>query len=202
MNTLQRLGLACATTGLAFPQLVSAEATTADLTKNLADGGYVIYIRHASTETDYADQVTADPNKCATQRVLSENGWAQAKAIGHAFKEYTIPVGNVITSEYCRAWQTADLAFGVYSKTDALNFEKSEEYTDAQMETMRNNVLPLISAVPEVGTNTVIVGHDDPFEASTGIYPEPQGVAYILKPNGNNSFDVVGHIEPDAWHVK
>jgi hypothetical protein len=26
----------------------------------------------------------------------------------------------------------------------------------------------------------VIVGHDDVFEAATGIYPEPQGVAYIL----------------------
>lgn len=199
MNTLKRLGLACTITALALPQLATAEATPAELAENLASGGYVIYIRHASTETDYADQVTADPNKCATQRVLSENGWAQAKAIGKAFKEHSIPVGNVITSEYCRAWQTADLAFGVYTKTDALNFEKSEEYTDAQMETMRNNVLPLISAVPENGTNTVIVGHDDPFEASTGIYPEPQGVAYILKPNGNNGFEILGHIGPDAW---
>lgn len=133
--------------------------------------------------------------------MLSEAGWAQAKEIGEAFEHYAIPVGNVITSEYCRAWQTADLAFGSYSKTEALNFEKAEEYTDIQIETMRVNVEPLVTALPKQGTNTVIVGHDDPFEAITGIYPEPQGVAYILKPNGKDGFDVLGHIDPNAWYL-
>ena len=45
----------------------------------------------------------------------------------------------------------------------------------------------------------MIVGHDDPFEAATGIYPEPQGVAYVLRPDGAGGFEVLGHIDPDAW---
>jgi phosphohistidine phosphatase SixA len=201
MFTSKTLGIACAIAALATPlQSSASEPTSTDLAKTLTDGGYVIYIRHAQTETDYADQVTADPSKCATQRVLSEAGWAQAKGLGEAFEHYAIPVGNVITSEYCRAWQTADLAFGSYTKTEALNFEKAEEYTEVQIETMRGNVNPLITASPQQGTNTVIVGHDDPFEAITGIYPEPQGVAYILKPNGKDGFEVLGHIDPDAWY--
>ena len=184
----------------ATPQLANAEPTPVDLANTLTKGGYVIYIRHARTEKDYADQLTADPNKCATQRVLSEAGWEQAKNIGAAFTHYSIPVGKVISSQYCRAWQTADLAFDTYAKTDALNFEKAEEYTDAQITTMRENVMPLVTALPAKDTNTVIVGHDDPFEAVTGIYPEPQGVAFILKPDGTGGFEILGHIEPDAWY--
>lgn len=40
----------------------------------LRRGVYVIYFRHAQTEKDYADQVTANPNDCSTQRTLSEVG--------------------------------------------------------------------------------------------------------------------------------
>lgn len=83
-----------------------------DLLKVLRQGGYIIYIRHGQTERDYADQVTAEMGNCATQRPLSEVGWQQAKAIGQAFKKYAIPYDQVFSSQYCRAWQTADLAFG------------------------------------------------------------------------------------------
>ena len=184
---------------LAAP-VVAGEMPQDALIAALKSGGHVIYLRHTSTESDYADQITADPANCASQRVLSEKGWTQARDIGQAVQRLHIPVDEVISSEYCRAWQTADLAFGHYSKTAALNFEPAETYTDAQLARMRNRVSPLINA-PLVagGGNRVIVGHDDPFEAVTGIYPEPQGVAYLLRPDGAGSFTVLGHIDPDAW---
>lgn len=171
----------------------------AELLNALRDGGQVIYFRHAQTEKDYADQVTADPNNGSTQRVLSEAGWHQAKAIGAAFRELDIPVGQVISSQYFRAWQTADLAFGRYEKNAALNFEPAEEYTEAQFAAMRERVMPLVTAVPAEGTNTVLVGHDDPFESVTGIYPEPQGVAYVLKPDGEGGFAILARITSDQW---
>ncbi|HBQ99675.1 MULTISPECIES: hypothetical protein [unclassified Roseofilum] len=31
---------------------------------------------------------------------------------------------------------------------------------------------------------TALVGHDDIFETATGIYPDPMGIAYIIKPDG------------------
>lgn len=164
----------------------------------LRDGGYVLYMRHASTEKDYADQVTADVSNCSTQRTLSEKGWLEAGKIGAAFSELRIPVGKVISSEYCRAWQTAKIAFGSYKKTDKLNFEPSEEYSETQMKTMRSRVTPMLQMRPEAGKNTIIVGHDDPFEAATGIYPEPQGVIYVLRPK-ENGFDVVGFVNPTDW---
>ncbi|MEM1011810.1 MAG: histidine phosphatase family protein [Planctomycetota bacterium] len=169
-----------------------------ELVNSLRSGGFVIYFRHAQTEKDYADQVTADVNDGSTQRVLSEKGWHQAKGIGEAFRALGIPVGNVISSEYFRAWQTADLAFGRYEKNAALNFWPAEDYTDEQIRVVRDRVLPLVVAVPEDGLNTVIVGHDDPFEAISGIYPDPQGVAYVLKPTGT-TFEVVARLPSERW---
>lgn len=171
----------------------------AELAEMLGEGGYVIYVRHTSTEKDYADQVSAEIGNCSTQRTLSEKGWNEAELIGASFDILNIPVGAVYSSEYCRAWKTARIAFGKPIKRSGLNFEPAEEYTDAQTAKMRAGVVPMISEPPSENSNTVIVGHDDPFEAATGIYPEPQGVAYVVKPEGNGKFDVIGSIKPDQW---
>jgi broad specificity phosphatase PhoE len=170
-----------------------------ELLSELQQGGYVIYFRHAQTEKDYADQVKANVDDCSTQRTLSEQGWQQAISIGNAFADADIPIGEVISSEYCRAWQTASLAFGQYEKDSALNFLPFEDYTPEQMEEMKANVTPLLTAMPENSTNTVIVGHDDLFEAATGIYPDPQGMAYIVKPDGNGGFEVMANMLPEEW---
>ncbi|NJO55840.1 MAG: histidine phosphatase family protein [Rhodospirillales bacterium] len=165
----------------------------------LKSGGYVIFIRHATTEKDYADQVSAVMGDCSTQRVLSEAGWQEAKDIGAAFTVHNIPIGAVYSSQYCRAWQTADLAFGRYIQNASLNFEPAEEYTEAQTAAMRDRMMPLLSKAPAEGFNTVVVGHDDPFEAATGIYPDPMGVTFVLKPDGQGAFRIIAKVEPDGW---
>ena len=170
----------------------------ADLVSALREGGHVIYIRHGSTESDYADQIDAVMGDCSTQRGLSEAGWHEARGIGAAFERLEIPVGAVVSSEYCRGWQSADLGFGTYEKSSDLNFEPAEEYTDAQIDTMRANVTPHLGRVPEDG-NTILVGHDDPFEAATGIYPEPMGVVFVIRPKGDDGFEVLGSITPADW---
>ena len=180
-----------------FEDRLSGEA----LLTALQEGGHVIYFRHAQTERDYADQ--ADPNMslddCETQRKLNDIGIQQSEEIGAAFTEKAIPIGDVITSEYCRAWKTAEIAFGTYEQNPQLNFLPFEDYTEAQVEEMRANVMPLLTAVPEAGTNTVIVGHDDIFESATGIYPDPQGIAYVLTPDGNGSFTLQANMLPEEW---
>ncbi|KQI67786.1 hypothetical protein AN189_13395 [Loktanella sp. 3ANDIMAR09] len=177
--------------------LAQDTASVAALVDALQSGGHILYVRHAMTETDYADQVAAKLGDCATQRVLSEAGWQQAKAIGAAISALEIPVGDVVSSEYCRAWQTADLAFGRYRQDAALNFAPAEDYTQSDLDMMSANVATVMTQIPQDG-NLVIVGHDDPFEAATGIYPEPQGVAYVIAPR-DDGFTVLGRIGPDDW---
>jgi phosphohistidine phosphatase SixA len=195
----------CATAaGLLASSMVMTVAQTkpptpAELVQAMRSGGHVIFIRHTATEKDYADQVKAVTGDCSTQRMLSEAGWQDARRIGAAFTRLAIPVAEVVSSEYCRAWQTADLAFGRYTKNPALNFEKAKQYTSAQTAAMKNRVAPLLARTPPAGNNLVLVGHDDPFEAATGIYPEPMGVTFVLRPDGRGGFTVVGSIKPTEW---
>lgn len=175
--------------------------TAPELLAALRAGGHVIYFRHAQTSRDYADQadMAMKLSDCSTQRQLSAVGIRQAQEIGAAFRAKAIPVGEVLASQYCRAWKTADLAFGRHQQEPLLNFLPFETYTEQQEQQMKANLAPLLAAVPKQGMNTVIVGHDDLFEAATGIYPEPQGMAYVLTPDGRGGFTPVANMLPREW---
>ena len=60
-----------------------------------------------------------------------------------------------------------------------------------------DRIAPMLSKIPKK-KNTVLVGHDDPFEGTTNIYPDPQGTAYIIKPHGD-SYDIVAKLHPSDW---
>ncbi len=170
-----------------------------ELIKKMQSGGLVLYFRHASTEKDYADQVTADVNDGSTQRVLSEKGWKEAVHIGRAIKFNNIPVSQVLSSEYFRAWQTAWLAFEKYEKRSDFNFLPHEDFTKEQMAVMKKRLLPYLSQKHGKKGNLVIVAHDDPFEAATGIYPEPMGICYVVQPLGSGKFRILGFVSPEDW---
>ena len=169
------------------------------LIQKMQAGGLVLYFRHASTEKDYADQVSADVNDGSTQRVLSEKGWHESVRIGRAIRFYEIPVAKVLTSEYFRAWQTAWLAFGEYEKNADFNFLPHEDYNEEQIAVMKKTITPYLSTKPDTDGNLVIVAHDDPFEAATGIYPEPMGICYVLEPLGEGKFNILGFLTPSGW---
>ncbi len=176
------------------------KVSDAELLAGLKAGNHVVFIRHGQTNKDWADQASKelDLNNCATQRSLSEKGWKQARMIGAAFEKAQIPVGEVVSSEYCRAWQTADLAFGKYKKDSALNFAKAEEYTDEQVKQMADGIMPYLTTKPAAGVNNIVVGHDDVFESATEIYPAPQGISYVAVPKGD-SFELIAKLSPEDW---
>ena len=180
------------------------DSTNQALLSDLKGGGYIIYMRHATTEKDYADQ--ADPamnlSDCSSQRKLSLQGIKEAQSIGLAIKEKNIPIGKIVSSDYCRAWKTANFAFGYHDYRDSrLNFLPYEDYTNDLNQLMKKNLTPILTEIPNIGTNTFIVGHDDPFEATTGIYPEPQGIAFVIKPESNKTFTLVTSILPSQWKM-
>ena len=158
-----------------------------DLVAAFKSFGHVLYVRHAMIETDYADQVASKLGDCATQRVLSEDGWAEAKKIGKAIEAQGIEISDVVSSEYCRAWQTADLAFGHYRMGEGLNFVPTADYAVSDISDIKWNVTPFLGERVVEGTR-IVVGHDDLFEAAAGICPEPQGAAYVFRRDGNGRF--------------
>ena len=118
----------------------------ADLNKNLInqlkDGGKLIFIRHA-----YAPG-NGDPNNfnledCSTQRNLNLDGRNQAKDIGEFFRENEIKIYKVLSSEWCRCKETADIAFKDFSTNSFLNSFYSSKYVknkDKQIEALNDYV--------------------------------------------------------------
>jgi hypothetical protein len=82
------------------------------LMEALRQGGYTIFIRHTATEKSTPDQNLFDIDDCSTQRNLSDEGKRQAERIGRSFEKLGIPVGEVLSSPYCRCMETGKLAFG------------------------------------------------------------------------------------------
>lgn len=70
----------------------------------------VVLFRHAEAP-GVGDPPGMRLGDCATQRNLDEMGRAQARRIGDAFRTRNIEVGAVLTSHWCRAAETAELAF-------------------------------------------------------------------------------------------
>jgi len=105
--------LALILTGPLLAQSQGQEVAIRDakqLVESLRSGGYVIVVRHSAT---FSDQADADPfnfDNIAKQRNLNEKGKELAKAFGDEIRQVGIPVGDVYTSNFNRAFETAVLA--------------------------------------------------------------------------------------------
>jgi len=157
-----------------------APATAQDLTRaafnDLKQGGFVVMIRHGKTDAVNAmieDKSPLDLANCSDQAVLSEVGRDQARAIGRAFMSAGIPVGKVLASGYCRAIEMARLAFGHVETSDALLLQgfvpaagtPAPPPWPQRVEAMK----ALVAALPEAGTNTILVTHFPNIKAALGV---------------------------------
>ena len=123
-----------------------ATSIKADLNKNLInqleDGGKLIFIRHAYAPGN-GDPNNFNLNDCSTQRNLNSIGRKQAKDIGEFFRVNEIKIFKVLSSEWCRCKETADIAFNDYSTNSFLNSFYSSKYAknkDKQVEALNNYV--------------------------------------------------------------
>ena len=166
------------------------------LVQALQEGGLVVYLRHAATDRSQEDTQTSDLTRCAGQRNLVAAGRAQARLIGRSFRALKIPVGDVRSSEYCRARETAELAFGdVQLEPDLTGFpNEGDPGFAARVEATRE----LLGQEPAAGENTVLVAHVKNIEAAAGISIE-EGELAIFEPLGNGGFEHLGDIPAAAW---
>lgn len=186
---------ALAQPGLAASPTAAPKIGIAELKK----GGYIVYFRHFETGKDTPDQVKADVAKCATQRNLNANGFVDAQRIGLLFEENAIPISKVFSSPFCRAWQSAAVAFRNYEVVDGLKLPPAKDYSEAQKAEMARALKPLLAAAPAAGTNTVIMAHDDNLPAAGGPELKAQGDAVIVKPDGKGGYDVVAEVKIGKW---
>jgi broad specificity phosphatase PhoE len=155
----------------------------------LRQGGTVALFRHARAPG------TGDPpsfrlEECSTQRNLSEDGRRQAQRIGEQFRARQVPVERVLSSRWCRALDTARLAFGAMAQPSPPldSFFSGRDQEPAQTQAVRR----IIEGWRSTGV-LVLVTHQVNITALTGIFPS-EGEMLVLRPRPDSGFDVVGQV--------
>jgi hypothetical protein len=166
-------------------------APSAELLNQLREGGYVLYLRHTSTDFSQNDSRMTSFADCSTQRNLTDRGRDEARALGEHVKRLKIPIGEVLASPFCRTMETARLAFG---KATA-----SHDVRGGPVEASRYEPLKklLSSPVPR-GTNRMISSHGNPFYALAGPPYLAEGEMAVVKPEGER-FSVIAKIRLTDW---
>jgi phosphohistidine phosphatase SixA len=149
----------------------------------------VALFRHARAPGT-GDTASFRLDDCSTQRNLSEEGRRQAQQIGDEFRARQVPVERVLSSRWCRALDTARLAFGPMAQPSPLldSFFSGRVQEPAQTQAVRR----IIEGWRPTGV-LVLVTHQVNITALTGIFPS-EGEMLVLKPRPDSGFDVVGRV--------
>jgi phosphohistidine phosphatase SixA len=160
-------------------------------------GGYYIYFRHGATNRSEQDANPPDLANCAAQRNLTDEGRAQARAIGEAIRALKVPVGLVLSSEYCRALEQARLSFGQAQPEPSLVLPDFLTAQDRQRNT--ETLLRILATPPPSNTNVVMVSHSPNVRDAVGVDLPVEGGAVILKPEAGARPTVVLKLLPTEW---
>lgn len=172
----------------------STEAQPEALWRALTRPGHIALMRHADAPG------TGDPaafrlGDCTTQRNLGEAGKAQAQRIGERFRREGVAVSLVLTSQWCRARDTATLmALGpVEEAPEALNsfFGRPGE-REAATHALRRR----LAALPPDAPTVVMVTHQVNITALTGVFPR-SGEIVVMSRDAAGAIKPLGRLGPD-----
>lgn len=172
--------------------LSAAPAGAADFDlARLNEGGTVLLLRHV--KAGGADSDDFDLNDCRTQREVGESGRKQAAELAARFKAAGITAARVLSSQWCRALQTAELlGLGPVEEAPALNYYHWKLGSeDAMKDALRRFFIELKAPAP--GAPVVLVSHTTAFGV-IGVEAPKSGGGLVLRPNGTAAPEVVGAI--------
>jgi phosphohistidine phosphatase SixA len=178
---------------LALVVLIAPSPAQADdaLWELLRGGGQVVLMRHAVTTPGVGDPPGFRLDDCATQRNLTDEGRADARRVGAAFRTRAVPVGRVLSSPWCRCVETARLAFGASELwTPLSNLFDNRAREPEQMRALRE-----VAGRRPTGGNLLLITHGSVVLPLAGIQPAPAELV-ILTPDDAGRFRVAGRLAP------
>ena len=161
----------------------------ADGWASISDGTVVLF-RHALAPGG-GDPPGHTLDDCGTQRNLSGEGKAQARRIGAEFRNRSIAVGEVWSSQWCRTRETADLAFPG-RRIDQPNFNSF--FNDPALSTDRTRAAQQMLSTWRGPGVLVVVTHQVNITALTDVVPS-SGEGVVVKPTAEGA-QVLGRITP------
>ncbi len=171
---------------------VQAASASEEVWALLKKPGHIVLMRHANAPGTLEEPPGIDLRNCAIQRNLDEGGRAQARRIGDAFRSHGIRQVRLLSSQWCRALETARLlGLGKVEELKLINYFNFNDETRAQidaektvahMKTMTTRPLP------------VLVTHISNIKAVTGITPDSGEMVVVHFEAGKLA--VAGRIPP------
>jgi phosphohistidine phosphatase SixA len=141
---------------------------------------HLLFMRHEQTVAGVGDPPGFKLDDCATQRNLSQAGRARAEQAGERMRQAGIVLGVVRSSRWCRAQDTARLAFGrveVWASISSFFAGQGDEAAQSR-------------AVREFASNwtdtrhAMLVTHQVNISALLGVYPQQGEVVAALWRDG------------------
>ena len=182
--------------GIAVPGPAAAD----DTEQALRAGGLVIVVRHGATFADQADTDPLNFENITAQRNLNDKGKTLAKAFGDALRQGGIPVGEVYTSKYNRAYETAVIA-------GLKNIEKTADLTEGGLVVSPNEnnrrieaFHKMLGTAPKPGTNTILITQKPNIVDALGKdwFDVKEGEASLFRPE-NGSYKLLARVQMDEW---
>jgi len=177
---------------LTTPSLPSFAGTTeAQLWEALRSPGHVALMRHALAPGT-GDPANFTLNNPSTQRILSDQGRKQSRTIGDSFRRNGIASASVLTSQWNRCRETAELlGLGKPADLPILNsfFQSPSQrapQTRALQEWLRK---------AELKQPTILVTHQVNITALTGVFPT-SGEIVVVRVEPERDPVVLGTLKP------
>ena len=173
---------------------------TQQLIQRLRVGGYVIVVRHGATVSNQADTDPFNFDDVTKQRNLNDKGKELAKAFGDAVRRVGLPVGDVYTSKFNRAYETAVLA-------GFENIERTVDLTEGGLVVTpdENNrraeaFRKMLAQAPAQGKNNFLITHKPNIVDALGKdwFDVKEGEASIFKPEGGK-YQLLARVQMEDW---
>ena len=162
----------------------------------LKAGGHVMIVRHGLTTPGFGDPLGFKLDDCATQRNLVEEGREQSRKLGRLLRERGIVIERVLSSQWCRAQETARLIDA--GPVETLAISNNLYGRPAQREAQVRELRVAIGAWSGKGT-LLVVTHGSVIFPLAGTNPR-EAEGFVLKPTPGTAegFVIIGKIGPEG----
>jgi len=162
----------------------------------LKAGGHVMIVRHGLTTPGFGDPLGFKLDDCATQRNLVEEGREQSRKLGRLLRERGIVIERVLSSQWCRAQETARLIDA--GPVETLAISNNLYGRPAQREAQVRELRVAIGAWGGKGT-LLVVTHGSVIFPLAGTNPR-EAEGFVLKPAPGTAegFVIIGKIGPEG----
>ena len=163
-------------------------------------GGHVILVRHGATVTNRADTNPFNLSDIAKQRNLNDKGKVLAKAFGEAIRAAGVPVGEVYTSQFNRAYETAVLAGFKNIETIVDLSEGGLVVTPDENNRRAKALRDMLARAPHEGENDILITHKPNIIDALGKdwFDVKEGEAAIFKPEGA-TYRLLARVQMEDW---